>query len=77
MGKANSKLGGRNSNNGSKASGQRVIVTDGQAVKANSIIVMGVLSLEAGENTYQSKHNIHARVDGIVRIKDKIVRVEV
>ncbi len=70
-----SKLGGRNSNNGSKAHRQRVVVDDGQLVNANSIIIMNTQSLRAKENTYQSSNNIHAKVSGRVRIKDKRVSV--
>ncbi len=70
-----SKLGGRNSNNGSKAYRQRVVVDDGQLVRANAIIIMNTQSLRAKENTYQSSNNIHAMVSGRVRIKDKRVSV--
>ena len=76
MGKAKGKLGGRNSNKGSKAYSQRVVVNDGQFTKANSIIVLNSFSLKAEENTYSSKHNIHTRIDGRVRIKDGKVKVE-
>lgn len=70
------KLGGRNSNNGGNASSQRVVANDGQFVKSSSIIVMNTRTLKIGKNVYKSKHTIHAKVNGRVRIKDKYVSIE-
>ena len=75
MGKRKSKLGGRNSNSGSKSYKQLMCVSDGQRVNANSLLVINPRTLRCGVNVYKGKKTIHAGITGIVKIKDKKIGV--
>lgn len=75
MSKSKSKFGSGRYNCGSKAWHQRVVKGDGSVVKAGTILVINRRTLQAGDNVYQRKQVIHAKVNGKVSIKDKKVSV--
>ena len=74
MSKAKGKVGGNYCNNGSKAWRQRLVVHCGQNVNANSMLVINS-RLKAGENTYKAKNVIHAKVGGVVEIKNRRISI--
>ena len=75
MSKRKSNLGGR-CNFGSKAWKQYVLKNDGSKVTAGTIIVANTRTIKVGNNVYQAKQNIHAKIDGIVSIKNKKASVK-
>lgn len=60
---------------GSKAWRQRLKVSPDQSVFSGTLLVINTKSLKPGENTFRRKHNIHAKVDGIVEIKNKNISI--
>jgi len=74
MSKAKGKIGGNYCNKGSKAWRQRLVVHCGQYVNANSMLIINS-RLKAGGNTYKSKNVIHAKISGIVKIKNRKISV--
>jgi len=60
---------------GSKAWRQRLKVTPLQKVKAGTILLMNARTVKPGQNTYKAKNNIHAGIDGVVKIKQGIISV--
>ena len=60
---------------GSKAWRQRIKVSPKQKVQQGSILVMNTKSVKAGRNTYLGSGNIHAKITGIVEVKDKRISV--
>jgi exosome complex RNA-binding protein Rrp4 len=61
---------------GSKVWQQRLRVSPNQRVVAGAILVMNSRSLKSGENTYQRKNNIHAKIEGVIEIKNKKVSIK-
>ena len=60
---------------GSRAWRQRLNVSSHQEVAAGSMLVANTRSLKPGENTYQRKHNIHAKIGGRVEIKNRYISI--
>jgi exosome complex RNA-binding protein Rrp4 len=61
---------------GSRAWQQRLRVSPNQRVVAGSLLVANSKSLKSGENTYLRKHNIHAKINGVIEIKDKKINIK-
>ncbi len=61
---------------GSKVWRQKLKLSPGQRVNAGALLVINTKTLKAGENTYRSKSNIHAKIDGIVEIKNKYISIK-
>ncbi|MBU0549728.1 MAG: 50S ribosomal protein L27 [Candidatus Omnitrophica bacterium] len=61
---------------GSRAWRQRIKTSPKQKVNAGAILVLNTKSLKCGENTYLGSNNIHAKIDGIVEIKNKKINVK-
>ena len=61
---------------GSKVYKQRVKVCPQQRVTAGTLLVINTKTLKVGENTYIGNNNIHAKIDGIVQIKDKKISIK-
>ncbi len=61
---------------GSRAWRQRLKVSPKQRVSPGAILVMNARSLKPGENTYLRKHNIHAKISGIVEIGNKRISIK-
>jgi len=74
--KRKSRLGGHHNNLGSKTWRKRIYANDGEFVKAGSIIMKINKNIKLGDNVYRSKNLIHAKVDGIVKIKGDKVNVD-
>ncbi len=55
---------------------QRLKVSPKQRVSGGSLLVINTRSLKPGENTYQSRHNIHAKIDGTIEIKDRVISIK-
>jgi len=61
---------------GSKVWKQRLRVSPKQKVFAGTILVTNTKTLSSGENTYLGNNNIHAKIDGIVEIKNKKINIK-
>ena len=61
---------------GSRVWRQRLNVSVFQKVRSGTILVANSKTLKPGENTYKRKHNIHAKVDGIVEIKNRFIGIK-
>lgn len=61
---------------GSRVWRQRLKVSPRQKVSSGSLLVLNTRSLKAGENTYQCKHNIHAKIDGMIEITNGIISIK-
>lgn len=61
---------------GSKAWRQRLKVGSKQRVVAGTLLVINTKTLKPGENTYLGSNNIHAKIDGIVEIKNKKINIK-
>ena len=60
---------------GSKVWHQRLRVAPKQRVAAGTLLVMNTKSIKSGENTYIGNNNIHARIGGVVEIKNKKINI--
>jgi len=76
MSKRKNRLGGSHNNLGSKAWRKKIYASDGQLVKAGSIIMKTDKSIKLGDNVYRRKNLIHAKIDGIVKIKENKINVK-
>jgi hypothetical protein len=61
---------------GTKAWRQRLKVSPLQKVLSGTILVINTKSLEAGVNTFQRRHIIHSKIDGVVQIKNGVISVK-
>ena len=61
---------------GSRVWQQRLKVSPNQKVAAGALLVMNTKSLMPGKNTYQRKHNIHAKIGGVIEIKNKYISIK-
>ena len=61
---------------GSRAWRQRLSVGSNQRVAAGSLLVINYKTLKPGENTYIGSNNIHAKIDGIIEIKNKKISIK-
>ena len=61
---------------GSRVWQQRLRVGPKQRVTAGTLLVANNKSLSLGENTYIGNNNIHAKIDGIVEIKNKKISIK-
>ena len=61
---------------GSRVWRQRLNVSVFQKVRSGTILVANSKALKPGVNTYKRKHNIHAKVDGIIEIKNRYISVK-
>ena len=61
---------------GYKSWRQRLIVSPEQRVTSGALLVINAKSLKPGGNTYQSKHNIHARISGVIEIRNKKISIK-
>ena len=60
---------------GSKIWKQTLKVGYNQKVVAGTLMVLNSKTIKPGENTYIGNNNIHAKVNGVVEIKNKIISV--
>ena len=61
---------------GSRAWRQRLNVAVLQRVRSGTILVANSKTLRPGANTYKRKHNIHAKIDGVIEIKNRYISVK-
>ena len=61
---------------GSKAWQQKLRVSPKQRVTGGTLLVINTKTIKADENTYLANNNIHAKIDGIVEIANKKIRVK-
>ena len=61
---------------GSKIWRQRLRVSPKQRVASGTLLVINTKTLKPGDNTYLGGSNIHAKIDGIVEIKDKKISLK-
>ena len=61
---------------GSKVWHQRLRVAPKQRVAAGALLVANAKSIKCGENTYMGSNNIHARIGGLVEIKNKKISIK-
>ena len=54
---------------------QRLNVSPFQKIRSGTILVVNSRNLQPGANTYKRKHNIHAKIDGVVEIKNRCISV--
>jgi exosome complex RNA-binding protein Rrp4 len=54
---------------------QRLKVSPFQKIRSGTILVANSKNLMPGANTYKRKHNIHAKIDGMVEIKNRFISV--
>jgi exosome complex RNA-binding protein Rrp4 len=61
---------------GSKVWHQRLRVSPSQRVAAGTLLVANTKSIKCGQNTYIGNNNIHAKIGGLVEIKDKKISIK-
>ena len=61
---------------GSRVWRQRLRVGPNQRVVAGTLLVVNTKSLKSGKNTYMGNNNIHAKIDGIIEIKNKKISIK-
>ena len=61
---------------GSKIWRQELKVSPNQRVKAGALLVVNTKTLKPAENTYLGNNNIHAKIGGIIEIKNKNISVK-
>ena len=61
---------------GAKVWRQNLRVSPNQRVTAGALLVVNTKTIKPAENTYLGNNNIHAKIDGIVEIKNKKISIK-